>query len=131
MKTKKKMLGIILVGLFVIALVPMAMFASNQGGQPESRAAVCSAYVDVDNDGLCDHYDGNSGHHGLGRVAMVASGQSDGQPEERPAVCSAYIDANNDGLCDHCNENRSHCGNHSGHHSEGRHGGGHHGYGHE
>lgn len=104
MKNKKKFTVVLLVGLLVIALVPMAIFAAGRDvGRGNSQAMSYGMDVDYDVDA----------YQGIG--------------------CDNYVDVDGNGVCDYHHANNGGCDQHSnhynGHHSDMHDGGTHHGHG--
>lgn len=104
MKSKKKIIAAVFMGLLVLALVPVAIFAGYDAKQGQDVGyadingyGICADFVDVNDDGICDN-------HG--------------------SACADFVDANGDGICDnHGNMSMRHHSDHG----MGHHGGGHHG----
>ena len=97
-------------------------------------ASVRGAYVDRNNDGVCDNYTGNQqGQQGCpGYVDEDGDGICDNCTNGQSA-CPGYVDADNDGICDNygsgaCGAGHGHgCGNGTGAGNGAGYGNGHHG----
>ena len=86
---KKRILVFAVAGVLTLTLGTASAFAATQVRRNAAKAGSCattSAYVDADNDGVCDNYEAG----GCGRQNGAGNGTGNG----------SYVDADNDGVCD-------------------------------
>jgi len=104
MKTK-----LIITGFALIAISAFANAQNQPVQQRQNRdSAKGSAYVDANNDGICDNYAGGekavrTGKQGQGNGNCTSPGQGKGQGKGKgqgQGKGRNFTDANNNGICD-------------------------------
>jgi len=87
---------IFLTGLAIVALTTFATAQNPRGGNGNCKGtAKCSAFVDANQNGICDTYETRTTNASVGKRDGTGNGQGQGKGKGKN-----FVDTNKNGVCD-------------------------------